>query len=695
MSAPAGIHPEVWQKLSQRLGKKTYSDDDVASTPVVVRPENGPKLQPAPSEPPAGVDPAAYADMSYMAKVQAHSDAQQASAATEKQIAATEAENPDSPNYNPYHVAQDAQSERPSGAPAFRSPSTVPSPPPAEQGNDYAKQIADRVFAKNMSAMRAHGLEPSPAEIQQAQDRAWEVAHDPRSRHPSESNAGYFGGVSDGGGPSFIEKLTGSGHDEKDEHPAANRDAIEVSTGEDNPQGASQEQVAAPSPPQQMVPAHEEPRVNPERQAELTDAIGQEEQARLAEGGIKENAMNVGAEGQMDAANQEAADLDRIAENQKARQAYLDRLGQDIDDDSKSMSQQKVDPERFWASRTTAQKILGVIAMTLGGFVQGVHGGRNGPADMIQQSIEEDINAQKSNIENQWQDVRHRQSTLNEKAVRYGSMDVAERQQVAARLQGALLMAQAAATRATSPVERANALALAAQLQQKAIMAGIEMNKWVNAGYANGGGGSGDHPSSIKREELVAVGKGADGNTLYIPTGDPERARAINRSNDAGRSVAGFSSEMADIIKNHPVEAYSPFSPQYGRLRALSAQLAMADVQDAAGGSAGGGRSLGAMKLFIDKQGIAQGKAWTMLGPAMQGKTVAALESLAHGAKELEIERMKEYDNLPLVVVKPHTDAKGVREIKTFVLDQTYHSPKGGVGGGGQSADPKNFKLAK
>src|ERR1019366_5889579 len=106
MSAPAGIHPEVWQELSQRLGKKTYSDDDVASTPVVVRPENGPKLQPAPSEPPAGVDPAAYADMSYMAKVQAHSDAQQASAATEKQIAATEAENPDSPYYNPYHVAQ-------------------------------------------------------------------------------------------------------------------------------------------------------------------------------------------------------------------------------------------------------------------------------------------------------------------------------------------------------------------------------------------------------------------------------------------------------------------------------------------------------------------------------------------------------------------------------------------------------------
>jgi hypothetical protein len=282
-------------------------------------------------------------------------------------------------------------------------------------------------------------------------------------------------------------------------------------------------------------------------------------------------------------------------------------------------------------------------------------------------------------------------------------MDVAERQQVAARLQGALLMSQAAATRATSPVERANALALAAQLQQKAIMAGIEMNKWVNAGYANGGAGL-DHPSNIKREELVATGsKDSEGNTLYVPAGDAPTAAALNRANEAGHIVKQLTGEMASILTEHPVQSYVFSTAPYGRLRALQAQLAMADVQDAAGGNGAGGRSLGAMKLFIDKQQIAGGNGgaagqayWTMLGPAMRSRTIAALTSLGDGADKLEGERMQKLDNLPLVVIKPHVDAKGERDIKTFVTNENYKAPRrGGIGGGGQSADPNNFKLAK
>ncbi len=50
-----------------------------------------------------------------------------------------------------------------------------------------------------------------------------------------------------------------------------------------------------------------------------------------------------------------------------------------------------IDPDRFWASRSTPQKILSILGIALGG----VNGGPNQSMEMIQKAIDRDVDAQK------------------------------------------------------------------------------------------------------------------------------------------------------------------------------------------------------------------------------------------------------------------------------------------------------------
>lgn len=364
------------------------------------------------------------------------------------------------------------------------------------------------------------------------------------------------------------------------------------------------------------VGAHEVAAVDPRRQAEMQQALRDQASAVLDAGDIREHGEQVGADAQTLAAKQEMDDLDRIQANQNSRNEYLQRLGGDIEKDSKALAAQKVDPEHYWHSRSTPQSILGIIALALGGFGAAMTGTRNSAADMIEGAIQNDLASQRANLENQWSSLRQRHSVLQDRAKLYGDLDVAEKQQVAARLQGAVMMANAAAARATSPVEVANARALAAQLQQKAVEAGIAMNKWVSA-YQSGGPGFG-MTSDIKPSTLVKTDQG------WVDIGDPEVARQYNTQNMAADNVTNVAQQMIELL-NDPMSAV-PGSAVRGQLKALGKQVTVEDQRSLGSGSRS---SIGMMRYLNSALGT-----YEDFNPISRAQSREALETFIKKAEE-------------------------------------------------------------
>lgn len=72
------------------------------------------------------------------------------------------------------------------------------------------------------------------------------------------------------------------------------------------------------------------------------------------------------------------------------------RLGQE----ARELAEQEVDPDRWWADRSTGQKIAGVLSAVIGGLVAPHQGGRNRGLEAIQQAIQQDIEAQRATLGN-------------------------------------------------------------------------------------------------------------------------------------------------------------------------------------------------------------------------------------------------------------------------------------------------------
>lgn len=85
-------------------------------------------------------------------------------------------------------------------------------------------------------------------------------------------------------------------------------------------------------------------------------------------------------------------------ELQSSYQKNFDELEQDRKNFEDDLVKQKVDPNRFFNNMSTAQRISTGIGMILGGIGAGLTGGENPVMKMMHQQIENDIEAQKSQI---------------------------------------------------------------------------------------------------------------------------------------------------------------------------------------------------------------------------------------------------------------------------------------------------------
>jgi len=185
-------------------------------------------------------------------------------------------------------------------------------------------------------------------------------------------------------------------------------------------------------------------------QREYEIALQQERQARMREAAMQQSIAE---------RDQEMAD----------RQA-------DFDNSVKSLSQMAVDPNRFWATRSTGQKIAGFVSMALGGFLQGARGGSNPGMDAINVAIDRDIQAQMSAYQSARDTVNAKQTAFGLAMQKYQNADAARAMARAAALDTvqAQLGQNAALWKDTEAANRANsAIAALEDLKAQQIAQGI------------------------------------------------------------------------------------------------------------------------------------------------------------------------------------------------------------------------------
>lgn len=119
------------------------------------------------------------------------------------------------------------------------------------------------------------------------------------------------------------------------------------------------------------------------------------------------------------------------------REAEMQERLRDFDSSVKAMSQASVDPNRFWSTRSTGQKVAGILSVALGGFLQGARGGSNAGLDILNDAIEKDIKAQEFEYLSRRNQTDGKQTAFSMAMQKYQNVDAAKAMARAAAMDAA------------------------------------------------------------------------------------------------------------------------------------------------------------------------------------------------------------------------------------------------------------------
>ena len=216
------------------------------------------------------------------------------------------------------------------------------------------------------------------------------------------------------------------------------------------------------------------------------DALNQAMEPAMAGFNMQAAGIRAAAKAGSDKAAEEAAYLERIRKededriktadaNQAARQAKLDEAFQKLDQSANDLASKRVDPERYWANKTTGDKVMAGIGLFFGAFGQG----GNKAVSVISDAIDRDINAQKSDIQTAKDVYTARQGIYSDMFATYKDRRVAEEASRAAYLENAQLEVKRIAAKYAGPETQAKAQMLLGELEQKKQAARAEFAKLV------------------------------------------------------------------------------------------------------------------------------------------------------------------------------------------------------------------------
>lgn len=249
----------------------------------------------------------------------------------------------------------------------------------------------------------------------------------------------------------------------------------------------SQDNAQITQPAQEPAPAAVSPAA-PQPQSALTQGM----QSEMA--GLQHKYEAEKAEGQG-----KATALEQAQKQQADAAAKFDSRMAELTAERKAVLSDKIDPNHFWASKTTGGKIATIIGMLVGGL------GGNDTTKWLNAQIDQDIDAQKSNksnvlhgLEQQFQDTR----------VASDFHRVLMNDQVS----HALSLAEA---KASTPLARANLEMARGQLQKQNGMLMIQIN--AHQALNNGKPNQAEAEHAINTLRMVDPAKAKEAEQRFVP----------------------------------------------------------------------------------------------------------------------------------------------------------------------------------
>ncbi len=148
------------------------------------------------------------------------------------------------------------------------------------------------------------------------------------------------------------------------------------------------------------VPAHYQDLIGPEAWALLSNA----ERARFTAGdNIAKRSMDQShadekaADEAIGVADRAAIHAGNMQSDLAPRHEDLDAKANEILSSAKHLANYHEDPNHFWGTRTTPQRVAGFIGVLLGGFAQGIRGGQNVALEQLNKAQDDSIAAQRHN----------------------------------------------------------------------------------------------------------------------------------------------------------------------------------------------------------------------------------------------------------------------------------------------------------
>lgn len=280
----------------------------------------------------------------------------------------------------------------------------------------------------------------------------------------------------------------------------------------------------------------------------------------------------------------------------------------------KEIEQGKIDPDRFWSSKSLGQRASAMVGLLLGGVAVGVGGGENPAMVAIDKAIDRDIDAQKTNLQKkQWEASELGQ--LYETRRKQLGDDMAARNEVkAAALAQIKRQAQQLAMTTNIPAVQQRYAEFELEADKKiAALHAAEDAKVVQSqtfGYKQvGGGGGGPRPLSAKERaamlkeggDLLKAGGagGAGANGFSVKTRDGMRFVPFKEGMTEGEKAEARKRAMANNRWQNGIE-------QIEQLHGVGVgdsdfQISAANAKIGSDTAQGQGQSSdGAIKQYVD-----------------------------------------------------------------------------------------------
>ena len=248
------------------------------------------------------------------------------------------------------------------------------------------------------------------------------------------------------------------------------------------------------------------------------------------------------------------------------------------------MASAKIDPDHFWGSRSTGQRVAGTIGLLLGDIGAGLSGGKNYAREAVNSAIDRDIDAQKLNLEKKKGELSYLGQVYADAKAKTGSDKAAALEAKQVALHRLSLDVQQTALRSGSTRAQQQAQVIDAQLLAEQAKLRAESDKTIQDYHAYGfqqtvgGGGGLTLKQRAELEEKAAeaakkFGGGTDGLIVgdrFVPfapgLGEGDKAemrkRAIATNNasaalDRMEREGGFSTTYGDAHSRAAAQGFT------------------------------------------------------------------------------------------------------------------------------------------